>query len=134
MLLVDLLLQHVAQRDDVRLPESFDAPQDLKNAPPPNRWGLVNDVRTNWSIEQAKGYLRRYMGYVSYLDDQMARVLDALRASGLQENTIIVFMSDNGHSEETDNRTRVDQHKSGLPKGHFYGASGGGSNRGAHDR
>ena len=35
-------------------------------------------------------------------------------------------MSDNGHSEETGNRIRVDNHKSGHPKGHFYGASGGG--------
>ena len=44
----------------------------------------------------------------------------------LRENTIIVYMSDNGHSEETGNRIRVDNHKSGHPKGHFYGASGGG--------
>ncbi len=35
-------------------------------------------------------------------------------------------MSDNGHSEETGNRIRVDNHTSGLPRGHFYGASGGG--------
>jgi arylsulfatase A-like enzyme len=35
-------------------------------------------------------------------------------------------MSDNGHSEETGNRIRVDNHKSGHPNGHFYGASGGG--------
>ena len=35
-------------------------------------------------------------------------------------------MSDNGHSEETANRIRVDNHESGHPKGHFYGASGGG--------
>ena len=36
-------------------------------------------------------------------------------------------MSDNGHSEETGNKIRVDNHKSGYPKGHFYGATGGGS-------
>ena len=36
-------------------------------------------------------------------------------------------MSDNGHSEETSNRIRVDNHNSGYPKNHFYGASGGGS-------
>ena len=35
-------------------------------------------------------------------------------------------MSDNGHSEETANRIRVDNHMSGHPEGHFYGASGGG--------
>jgi arylsulfatase A-like enzyme len=36
-------------------------------------------------------------------------------------------MSDNGHSVETRTRIRVQNHKSGLPKGHFYGASGGGN-------
>jgi arylsulfatase A-like enzyme len=36
-------------------------------------------------------------------------------------------MSDNGHSEETKYRIQVDDHASGLPKGHFYGASGGGN-------
>ena len=45
----------------------------------------------------------------------------------MRENTIVIFMSDNGHSEETGNKIRVDEHKSGYPKGHFYGASGGGS-------
>jgi arylsulfatase A-like enzyme len=57
----------------------------------------------------------------------MGRILDKLESLGLRENTIVIFMSDNGHSEETVNRIRVDRHKSGLPKGHFYGASGGGS-------
>ena len=36
-------------------------------------------------------------------------------------------MSDNGHSEETKSTIRVDDHNSGYPKGHFYGASGGGN-------
>jgi arylsulfatase A-like enzyme len=39
----------------------------------------------------------------------------------------MVLMSDNGHSEETTYRIRVEDHASGLPQGHFYGASGGGN-------
>ena len=59
-------------------------------------------------------------------DHYIGRIVDRIEELGLREDTIIIFMSDNGHSEETGNRIRVDNHKSGHPKGHFYGASGGG--------
>ena len=60
-------------------------------------------------------------------DYYIGQVIDRLEKNGLRENTIVIFMSDNGHSEETGNRIRVDKHKSGYPKDHFYGASGGGA-------
>ena len=70
---------------------------------------------------------KSYGAIVTTTDHYIGLVLDKLEALGLRENTIVIFMSDNGHSEETENRIRVDNHKSGHPKGHFYGASGGGS-------
>jgi arylsulfatase A len=59
-------------------------------------------------------------------DHYIGRVVDKIEELGLRKDTIFIYMSDNGHSEETGNRIRVDNHKSGHPKGHFYGASGGG--------
>lgn len=70
---------------------------------------------------------RSYGAMVSTTDHYIGQILDKLDAHHLRENTIVVYMSDNGHSEETGNRIRVDNHNSGLPKGHFYGASGGGN-------
>lgn len=70
---------------------------------------------------------RSYGAIVSTTDYYVGQIMDRLEAHGLRNNTIVVFMSDNGHSEETSNRIRVENHKSGLPKEHFYGASGGGS-------
>ena len=70
---------------------------------------------------------RSYAAIVSTTDHYIGQIIDKLEALDLRENTIIIFMSDNGHSEETGNRIRVDNHRSGYPKGHFYGASGGGS-------
>jgi arylsulfatase A len=70
---------------------------------------------------------RSYAAIVSTTDHYIGRIVDKLESLGLRENTIVIFMSDNGHSEETENRIRVDDHKSGYPKGHFYGASGGGN-------
>jgi arylsulfatase A len=70
---------------------------------------------------------RSYAAIVSTTDHYIGQIVNKLEALDLRENTIIIFMSDNGHSEETGNRIRVNNHKSGYPKGHFYSASGGGS-------
>jgi arylsulfatase A-like enzyme len=40
--------------------------------------------------------LADYYAYINYLDDQIGRIIDALKASGQFDNTIIVFSSDNG--------------------------------------
>ncbi len=69
---------------------------------------------------------RSYGAVVSTTDHYVGLVLQRLEKRGLRDDTIVVFQSDNGHSEETGLRIRVDGHTSGLPKGHFYGASGGG--------
>ena len=49
---------------------------------------------------------------------------------GLTENTIVIFQSDNGHSTENSKGISVEEHTSGLPKGHYYLAHGGGGNTG----
>jgi len=59
----------------------------------------------------------------------MGLILKKLDELGLRDNTIVIFMSDNGHSAER-NHIRMDNHSSGLPKGHKYGANGGGGNTG----
>jgi arylsulfatase A-like enzyme len=70
---------------------------------------------------------RSYGTMVSTTDHYIGRVIDKLEVLGLRESTIVIFMSDNGHSEETKYTIQVDNHNSGYPKGHFYGASGGGN-------
>ena len=72
---------------------------------------------------------RSYAAMISTTDDYIGRVLTQLEALKLLDDTIIVFMSDNGHSEE-DYQIRVDHHTSGYQRGHNYGANGGGGNTG----
>lgn len=69
---------------------------------------------------------RSYGAVMTTTDHYIGQVVDKLEELGIRENTMVIFMSDNGHSEETGNRIRVEKHKSGYPKGHFYGSSGGG--------
>ncbi|MEM9347879.1 MAG: sulfatase-like hydrolase/transferase [Planctomycetota bacterium] len=73
---------------------------------------------------------RSYAKMVSTTDDRIGQVLAKLDELNLTDDTIIVFMSDNGHSEENNRGIRFDDHTSGLPKGHYYLAHGGGGNTG----
>lgn len=70
-----------------------------------------------------------YAKMVSTTDDRMGKIVDRLEKHGLRDNTIIIFMSDNGHSAE-DYKIRGKNHTSGLAEGTNYGANGGGGNTG----
>ena len=70
-----------------------------------------------------------YAKMISSTDDRMGRIMDRLDHHGITQNTIIVFMSDNGHSDET-NAIKGKNHTSGLAEGTKYGANGGGGNTG----
>ncbi|MCA9113201.1 MAG: sulfatase-like hydrolase/transferase, partial [Planctomycetaceae bacterium] len=43
---------------------------------------------------------RMYAEFVSTMDERVGKVLDAVEAAGLREQTLIVFQSDHGHSTE----------------------------------
>ena len=71
-----------------------------------------------------------YARVISTVDEHIGRVLDSLEKNGLRENTIVILMSDNGHSTENNAGIAVDNHNSGYPRGYYYLAHGGGGNTG----
>ena len=72
---------------------------------------------------------RTYAAAITTTDYYVGRVLDRLESTGLRDNTVVIFQSDNGHSEE-DYQIKIDNHNSGYPGGHNYGPNGGGGNTG----
>ena len=60
-------------------------------------WKLP-EPRLSWleQNQQWRPLVRAYLATISLMDAQVGRVLDALDASGLRDNTIVVFWSDNG--------------------------------------
>ena len=70
-----------------------------------------------------------YAKIISTTDDRMGTIMNRLDQHGLTDNTVVVFMSDNGHSAE-DYQIKGEQHVSGFPEGQNYGANGGGGNTG----
>ncbi len=73
-----------------------------------------------------------YAKMVSTVDDRMGLIVKKLEDLGIRDDTILVFMSDNGHSAENGRPIAFDDHSSGLPKGHYYSANGGGGNTGKY--
>lgn len=72
---------------------------------------------------------RSYAATVATTDHYIGLLLGHLDTLKLTENTVVIFMSDNGHSPE-DYKIATDRHPSGYPKGHDYGAHGGAGNTG----
>ena len=70
---------------------------------------------------------RSYAAMVTTTDHYIGRILEQLESVGVRDETIVIYMSDNGHSNETTYRIQGSKHPSGFPEGHFYGASGGGN-------
>ncbi|MGI9475005.1 MAG: sulfatase-like hydrolase/transferase [Rubripirellula sp.] len=70
---------------------------------------------------------RAYGAMVTTTDHFIGRIVKQLESVGVLDNTIVIYMSDNGHSNETRYRIQGSDHVSGYPEGHFYGASGAGN-------
>jgi len=57
-------------------------------------WPTMNDEqKMKWKYQR---YMQDYLGCISSVDDNVGRVLDYLEESGLAENTIVVYTSDQG--------------------------------------
>ncbi|UCG50323.1 MAG: arylsulfatase [Phycisphaerales bacterium] len=61
-----------------------------KDPPNPSLW------RGDLGVRQAKESRRAYYGSVSFIDEQIGRILAALKKRGMYDNTLIVFFSDHG--------------------------------------
>ena len=87
--------------EDIRLPETM--PDDLADIPP-DGVGLVwqdgGYYDQNYVFDdefQWKNAVAHYLAGVSYVDEQVGRILDVLDAKGITENTMIVLWSDQGY-------------------------------------
>jgi iduronate 2-sulfatase len=54
-------------------------------------------VMENGGVETLKAWTQAYLACVTFVDDQLGRVMDALEASAYADNTIVIFTSDHGY-------------------------------------
>ena len=64
---------------------------------PPHSWELPSTVPASVRAEPRE-HLKGYFAAVTAMDRQIGRILDAVEAYGLRENTLICFLSDNGYN------------------------------------
>ena len=74
------LLEVPGDRDDIPVPALADRPR-----------------QRDLTLEQRQEIIQAYYASVSFLDAQVGRLLEALEAHDLADNTIIVFVSDHGY-------------------------------------
>lgn len=83
--------------EKIELPEGYRA-GDLDDLPKPARW-IAAHRGEHANVVAAgmwKECLQAYYASISYMDEQVGRVLDALEKSPHRNNTIVVFAADNG--------------------------------------
>ncbi len=86
--------------DQIEVDDDY-LPGDLEDVPQPGRWAAANHPKDGHENVTKHGlwrrYLQAYYASITYVDEQIGRVLDALEASPEANNTIVVFASDNGY-------------------------------------
>lgn len=82
--------------DDVDLP---DVPgDDLDDVPAAARRNSNAAPRFRMDTSEQRQSIAAYYASISFMDEQLGRLLDTLERLGLRDNTIVVFMSDHGYN------------------------------------
>lgn len=86
--------------DEITMQDLDEAKADLEDVP---AMALQRDMK-GWpyffkgvTMEEAKQCKLAYYASISFVDAQIGRILDALEANDLMDNTVIVFWSDHGY-------------------------------------
>ncbi len=85
----------------------FPFPREYAGRYPPSRFSAPPPGDVSWPDQpnlfreldqpQIQGIQAAYFTSLAFLDHQVGRILDALKREGIAENTVVVYLSDNGY-------------------------------------
>jgi arylsulfatase A-like enzyme len=81
--------------EDIELPESA-VKETFENKPRAHRAQADVSSLDEIPIEDWRRIVAAYRGWVTYIDDQVGRLLDTLETEGVRDDTLVVFSSDHG--------------------------------------
>tara|TARA_B110000037_G_scaffold222740_1_gene299223 strand:- start:310 stop:1929 length:1620 start_codon:yes stop_codon:yes gene_type:complete len=83
-------------KDDIKIPKS--SPEYLKTIPLPAAKSVrAKKNQINLEEDLAKEIKLAYYATISFVDAQVGRIINTLKQTGLDKNTIVVFTSDHGY-------------------------------------
>ncbi len=94
--------EYLDRYDPSQMPEPLGAAGELEVKPPIQREASQESYAghargfAEYSAEEIREVIAAYYAMVSLIDDEVARILDALEQSGAAGDTIVVFTSDHG--------------------------------------
>lgn len=83
------------ENEEIPLPE-VSIPQDKQDAHSQRLLRVCDLWDQDISEESIKRARRAYFGAVSYVDDNVGKLLKVLKECGMEEDTIVIFSSDHG--------------------------------------
>lgn len=86
--------------------ENFD--ESFEGKPYIQKQQVRNWCLEDWTWDEWSVYMSGYFGVISQVDDAIGRVLDALKARGLQQDTLIIFTTD--HGDAAGSHRQIDKH------------------------
>ncbi len=85
------------QNAPIPMPDQYD-PADRPSHPGIDAYRTCFNYDDYFDANSLRSALQAYYGMCSYLDHNVGRVLDALSASGVQDDTLVIYTSDHGEN------------------------------------
>lgn len=84
--------------EDIDMPAIPRLPRDELDAHSRRLHDHIGVAEANMSDDDVRIARHGYYAAISYVDDQVAKLLDAVEKAGVAENTIVIFLSDHGEA------------------------------------
>jgi len=101
-LISDGAVEFIGRQKDAKTPFLLSAHYTAPHWPWETRADEAESQRIGSIIHTDGGSVATYLTMLRHMDEGIARILDALKAAGADENTIVVFTSDNGGERFSD--------------------------------
>jgi choline-sulfatase len=84
------------RHDDIDMPRTPFIPPERRDAHSRRLWEQYDRGEFGITDDQVRNARHAYYGSISYVDERIGEILDALRRSKLSDNTVVIFCSDHG--------------------------------------
>jgi choline-sulfatase len=84
------------RHDDIDMPRIPFIPPDRRDAHSRRLWEQYDRGEFGVTDDKIRNARHAYYGSISYVDERIGEILDALRRTKLRDNTVVIFCSDHG--------------------------------------